>query len=32
VWGYVMLYPLVIMLIVVVLCLETMAREYLFYA
>lgn len=32
VWGYVMLYPLVIMLIVVVLCLETMAREHLFYA
>lgn len=31
-WGYVMLYPLAIMSIIAIICLETMSREYLFYA
>lgn len=31
-WLYTLIYPLFIMIIVNVLCLETMAREYLFYA
>ena len=31
-WGYVMIYPLVIMLIITAVCLETMSREYIFYA
>jgi hypothetical protein len=31
-WGYLMFYPLLIMIIVVCVCLETVCREYLFYA
>ena len=31
-YGYLMLYPLIIMIVIIVICLETVTREYVFYA
>jgi hypothetical protein len=31
-WGYLIFYPLLIMIIIICVCLETVCREYLFYA
>ena len=31
-WGYLIFYPLLLMIIIIFVCLETVCREYLFYA